>query len=92
MPDVTSADSVPPPVHRTTARMSIRAQTPIPFPSETEVDRLLVISTPPPSPLTSYSSPLPHLPSLPLPVSLPLPISPLTLPVSPTTRWATELL
>ncbi|GKC82877.1 hypothetical protein Tco_1138594 [Tanacetum coccineum] len=31
-----SADSVLPPAYRTTARMSIRAQTPIPFPSEAE--------------------------------------------------------
>nr|GFB96164.1 hypothetical protein [Tanacetum cinerariifolium] len=30
------ADSVPPPAYRTTTRMSIRAQTPIPFPSEIE--------------------------------------------------------
>ncbi|GKA72704.1 hypothetical protein Tco_0778920 [Tanacetum coccineum] len=78
------ADSVPPPAYRTTARMSIRAQTPIPFPSEAEVDRLLGISTPPSSPLTSYSSPLPQIPSPPLPVSSPLHISPPPLPASPT--------
>ncbi|GJW85285.1 hypothetical protein Tco_0158430, partial [Tanacetum coccineum] len=78
------ADSIPPPAYRTTARMSIRAQTPIPLPSEAEIDRLLAIPTPPPSPLTSYSSPLPHIPSPPLPVSSPLPISPSPLPASPT--------
>ncbi|GKF90852.1 hypothetical protein Tco_0274553 [Tanacetum coccineum] len=64
--------------------MSIRAQTPIPFLSKAEVDRLLAIPTPPPSPLTLLSSPLPQIPSPPLPVSsppLPLP-SPLT--TSPT--------
>ncbi|GKE50601.1 hypothetical protein Tco_1481859 [Tanacetum coccineum] len=66
------------------ARMSIRAQTHIPFPSEAEVDRLLTIPTLPPSPLTSYSSPLPQIPSPPLPVSSPLPMSPPPLPVSPT--------
>ncbi|GJV60384.1 putative reverse transcriptase domain-containing protein [Tanacetum coccineum] len=78
------ADSVLPPAYRTTARMSIRAQTPIPFPSEAEVDRLLAISTPLQSPLTSYSSPLPHIPSPPLPLraespstSHPLPLPPL---------------
>ncbi|GJW40677.1 hypothetical protein Tco_0066522 [Tanacetum coccineum] len=49
-----------------------------------EVDRLLSISTPPPSQLTSYSSLLPHIPSPPLPVSLPLPISPPPLSASPT--------
>ncbi|GJU03332.1 hypothetical protein Tco_1113670 [Tanacetum coccineum] len=64
--------------------MSIRDQTPIPFLSAAEVDRFLAISTPPPSPLTSYSSPLPHIPSPPLPVSSPLPVSPPPLPASPT--------
>ncbi|GJX02930.1 putative reverse transcriptase domain-containing protein, partial [Tanacetum coccineum] len=77
------ADSVLPPAYRTTARMSIRAQTPIPFPSKAEVDRLLSIPTLPPSPLTSYSSPLPQIPSPPLPVSSPLPMSPPPLPASP---------
>ncbi|GJV33243.1 reverse transcriptase domain-containing protein [Tanacetum coccineum] len=51
------ADSVLPPVCRTTARMSIRDQTPILFPSAAE------IPSPPP-----VSSPLP-IPSLPLPAS-----------------------
>ncbi|GKD04234.1 hypothetical protein Tco_1179208 [Tanacetum coccineum] len=37
----------------------------------------------PPSPLTSYSSPLPQIPSPPLPVSSPLPISPPPLHASP---------
>ncbi|GJR52738.1 hypothetical protein Tco_1403259 [Tanacetum coccineum] len=77
-------DSIPPPAYRTTARMSIRDQTPIPYPSEAEVDRLLAISTPPPSTLTSYSSPLPQIPSPPLLVSPPLPISSPPLPASPT--------
>ncbi|GKD33551.1 hypothetical protein Tco_1249060 [Tanacetum coccineum] len=78
------ADSIPPPACCTTARMSIRDPTPIPFPSVAEVDRFLAISTPPPSPLTSYSSPLPQIPSPPLPVSSPLPVSPPPLPASPT--------
>ncbi|GJU55039.1 hypothetical protein Tco_1228753 [Tanacetum coccineum] len=77
-------DFVPPPTCRTTARMSIQDQTPIPFLSATKVDRFLAISTPQPSPLTSYSSPLPQIPSTPLPVSSPLPVSPLSLPASPT--------
>ncbi|GJS76949.1 hypothetical protein Tco_0726830 [Tanacetum coccineum] len=64
--------------------MSIWDQTPIPFPSMAEVDRFLAISTPPPSPLTSYSSPLPQIPSSPLPVSSPLHVSPPPLPASPT--------
>ncbi|GKA83274.1 hypothetical protein Tco_0804869 [Tanacetum coccineum] len=43
-----------------------------------ETDKLptLVIPTPPPSPLSSWSSPLHQIPSPPLPVSLPLPASP----------------
>ncbi|GJY45145.1 hypothetical protein Tco_0433358 [Tanacetum coccineum] len=69
-------DSVPPPAYHTTTRMSIRAQTHIPFLSEAEVDILLAISTPPSLPLTSYSSPLPQIPSPPLAVSSPLPILP----------------
>ncbi|GKA48370.1 hypothetical protein Tco_0741328 [Tanacetum coccineum] len=79
-----STDFVPPPACRTIARMSIWDQTPIPFLHAAKVDRFLTISTPPPSPLTSYSSPLPHIPSPPLPVSSPLPVSPPLLPVSPT--------
>ncbi|GKD92794.1 hypothetical protein Tco_1372631, partial [Tanacetum coccineum] len=78
------ADSAPPPACHTTARMSIQDQTHIPFPSAAEIDRFLAISTPPPSPLTSYSSPLPQIPSPPLPVSSPLPMSPPPLPASPT--------
>ncbi|GKD04743.1 hypothetical protein Tco_1179717 [Tanacetum coccineum] len=53
------ADSVPPPVNRVTARMSVRAQTPISLPSVTEFARLLAIPTLPPSPLSPLSSPLP---------------------------------
>ncbi|GJR97838.1 reverse transcriptase domain-containing protein [Tanacetum coccineum] len=77
-------NSILPPICRTTARMSIRDQTHIPFPPAAEVDRFLAISTPPPSPLTSYSSPLPQIPSPPLPVSSPLPVSPPPLHASPT--------
>nr|GEU59831.1 putative reverse transcriptase domain-containing protein [Tanacetum cinerariifolium] len=63
----TPTDSVPPPVHRATARMSVRSQTPISLPSETKIARLLAIPTPPSSPLSlllradapSTSHPLP---------------------------------
>ncbi|GKB32110.1 hypothetical protein Tco_0871511, partial [Tanacetum coccineum] len=48
--------------------MSVRAQTPISLPSDTEVARLLAIPTSPPSPLSPLSSPLPVSPP-PLPVS-----------------------
>ncbi|GKF09064.1 hypothetical protein Tco_0043288, partial [Tanacetum coccineum] len=47
-----------------------------------ETDKLLAIPTPPPSPLSPWSSPLPQIPSPPLPLILsPLPVSP-PLPVS----------
>ncbi|GJR40254.1 hypothetical protein Tco_1215938 [Tanacetum coccineum] len=61
----------------------VRPQTPIPFPSEVEVARLLALPTPQPSPLTPLSSLLPQIPSLPLPISslpLPLPSPPTTSP------------
>nr|GEX35777.1 reverse transcriptase domain-containing protein [Tanacetum cinerariifolium] len=60
------ADSIPPPpVHRTTARISISVQ------------------APPPSPFSPWSSPLPQIPSPPLPVSPPLHVSSPPLPTSP---------
>ncbi|GKE46968.1 hypothetical protein Tco_1478226, partial [Tanacetum coccineum] len=46
-----------PPACRTTARISIRPETPMPFPSEEEVERLLALPPPPPSPLISLSPP-----------------------------------
>ncbi|GJX10716.1 hypothetical protein Tco_0200575 [Tanacetum coccineum] len=52
------ADSVPP-VHRITARISIRDEPSISLPPREEVERLLALTTPPPSPLTPLSSPLP---------------------------------
>ncbi|GJT38440.1 hypothetical protein Tco_0938305 [Tanacetum coccineum] len=65
------ADSVPP-VHRMTARISIRDEPSISLPPREEVKRLLALTTPPPSPLTPLSSPLPQIPSSPLPIpSLP---------------------
>nr|GEX57760.1 hypothetical protein [Tanacetum cinerariifolium] len=62
-----STDSIPsPPVHRTTTRISISAQAPISFLSEVKIERLLSLPTLLPSALTSYSSPLPQIPSPPL--------------------------
>nr|GEW51778.1 putative reverse transcriptase domain-containing protein [Tanacetum cinerariifolium] len=76
-------DTISPPVHRVTASMSVRAQTPILLPSEIEVARLLAIPTLPPSPLSPLSSPLPPILSpLPQILSPPLPISSLPLPAS----------
>ncbi|GJT76355.1 hypothetical protein Tco_1043080 [Tanacetum coccineum] len=73
-----TADSVPP-VHHMTARISIRDEPSILLTPKEEVERLLALNTPTPSPLTPLSSPLPHIPSPPFPVSLPtsvLPASP----------------
>ncbi|GJZ78996.1 hypothetical protein Tco_0643833, partial [Tanacetum coccineum] len=69
------ADSVPP-VHRMTARISIRDEPSISLPPREDVERLLALTTTPPSPLTPLSSPLPHIPSSPLPIPLPPPNSP----------------
>ncbi|GJZ15538.1 hypothetical protein Tco_0551215, partial [Tanacetum coccineum] len=69
------ADSVLP-VHRMTARISIRDEPYISLPPMEEVERLLALTTPPPSPLTPLSSPLPHIPSPPLPIPSPPPNSP----------------
>ncbi|GKA76992.1 hypothetical protein Tco_0783453 [Tanacetum coccineum] len=55
------ADSVPP-VYRMTARISIRDEPSISLPPREEVERLLALTTPPPSPLTPLSSPLPQIP------------------------------
>ncbi|GKE70335.1 hypothetical protein Tco_1528407, partial [Tanacetum coccineum] len=74
--DESAATPPPPPSYRTTDRMFIRAQTPIPFPFKAEVDRLLAIPTLPPSPITPLSSPLPQIPSPPFLVPSPPTTSP----------------
>ncbi|GJT42335.1 hypothetical protein Tco_1280841 [Tanacetum coccineum] len=51
--------------------MSIRDEPPLPFCSEAEVARLLAIPSPPSSPLSPWSSPLPQIPTPPLLVSSP---------------------
>ncbi|GKG40590.1 hypothetical protein Tco_0467367, partial [Tanacetum coccineum] len=66
------ADSIPP-VHRMTARISIQDEPSISLPLREEVERILALTTPPPSPLTPLSSPLPHIPSSPLPIPSPPP-------------------
>ncbi|GKG50123.1 hypothetical protein Tco_0521223, partial [Tanacetum coccineum] len=57
-----STDSVPP-VHRMNARIYIRDEPSISLPHREEVERLLALTTPPPSPLTPLSSPLLQIPS-----------------------------
>ncbi|GJR80985.1 hypothetical protein Tco_0151770 [Tanacetum coccineum] len=71
-----SADQDPYIAYRVTARMSIRTQAPTPFLFEEVAERVLALPTPPPSPLSPYSSPLPQIPSPPLPIPPPSPISP----------------
>ncbi|GJX02735.1 hypothetical protein Tco_0188651 [Tanacetum coccineum] len=75
--DKSAATPPPHPTYRVTARISIPAPVPTPVWSDAEVARLLVISTPPSSPFSPWSSPLPQIPSPPLPSILsPLPVSP----------------
>ncbi|GJR07025.1 hypothetical protein Tco_0530009 [Tanacetum coccineum] len=69
--------SPPQPTYCVMARMSIRPQAPAPFLSEKDAKRLLALPTPPLSPLSPYSSPLPQIPSLPLPIPSPPPNSPM---------------
>ncbi|GKC74822.1 hypothetical protein Tco_1120705, partial [Tanacetum coccineum] len=68
-----SADSVLP-VHRITARISIRDEPSISLPPREEVERLLALTTPPSLSLTPLPSPLPQIPSPPL-LPIPAPIS-----------------
>ncbi|GJR96859.1 putative reverse transcriptase domain-containing protein [Tanacetum coccineum] len=65
--------ATPPPhlAYRVTTRISIPALVPTPLWSDAEVARLLSISTPPASPLSPWSSPLPQIPSPSLPLSPP---------------------
>ncbi|GJU73062.1 hypothetical protein Tco_1264467 [Tanacetum coccineum] len=58
------ANSVPP-VHRMTARISIRDEPSISLPPREEVERLLALTIPPPSTTYSTITPLPQIPSPP---------------------------
>ncbi|GKG42180.1 hypothetical protein Tco_0476478, partial [Tanacetum coccineum] len=53
--DESAATPPSPSAYHTTARIYIRPEAPIPFPSEEEVERLLTLPPPPPSPLISLS-------------------------------------
>nr|GFC03940.1 hypothetical protein [Tanacetum cinerariifolium] len=57
--DESSATPPPHPAYRTTARISIPAPVPMPAWTDSEVARLLAISSPPASPLSLWSSPPP---------------------------------
>ncbi|GKD98441.1 hypothetical protein Tco_1382338 [Tanacetum coccineum] len=66
-----------------TARISIRDEPSISLLPREEVERLLALTTPPPSPLTPLSSPLPQIPSPPLSALPPASVLPASPPVSP---------
>ncbi|GJT40382.1 hypothetical protein Tco_0940247 [Tanacetum coccineum] len=78
--DESAATPPPHPTYLMTARISIPAPVPTPVWSDAEVARLLTISTPPSSPLSPWSSPLPQIPSSSLPL---LPSSPVLSPAPP---------
>nr|GEV79031.1 hypothetical protein [Tanacetum cinerariifolium] len=75
-----TAATPPPSAYCVTARISVRPHIPMPFPSESEVERLRAIPTPPLSLFSPTSYPLPpFLMPLPIFTSLPPP-SPIILP------------
>nr|GEY86126.1 hypothetical protein [Tanacetum cinerariifolium] len=72
--------ATPPPFgYHVAARISVRPHIPMPFHSESEVERLLAIPTPPLSPVSPTSYPLPPI-LMPLPIFTPLPPPPIILP------------
>nr|GFC33024.1 hypothetical protein [Tanacetum cinerariifolium] len=80
--DESAATPPPHPAYRTTARISIPAPVPMPAWTDSEVVRLLAISSPPASPLSPWSSPPPQIPFPPLPLIL-SPPSPILAPAPP---------
>nr|GFB56347.1 hypothetical protein [Tanacetum cinerariifolium] len=74
--DESAATPPPHPANHTTARISIPAPVPMPAWADSEVVRLLAMSSPPASPLSPWSSPPPQIPFPPLPLILspPLPV------------------
>ncbi|GKE87648.1 hypothetical protein Tco_1565123, partial [Tanacetum coccineum] len=76
--DESTATPPPHPAYRMTARITIPEPVPVPAWSDSEVARLLAISSPPASPLSPWSSSPPQIPfPLPPPIpSPPLPPSP----------------
>nr|GEV90586.1 hypothetical protein [Tanacetum cinerariifolium] len=65
--DESAATPPPHPAYCTIARISIPAPVPMPAWTDSEVVRLLAISSPPASPLSPWSSPPPQIPFPPLP-------------------------
>ncbi|GJR14775.1 DNA/RNA polymerases superfamily protein [Tanacetum coccineum] len=69
--DESAATPPPHPAYRMTARITIPEPLPVPAWSDSEVARLLAISSPPASPLSPWSS---SPPQIPFPLSPPLPV------------------
>nr|GEV48576.1 RNA-directed DNA polymerase, eukaryota [Tanacetum cinerariifolium] len=80
--DESAATPPPHPAYRTITRISIPASVPMPAWTDSEVARLLAISSPPASPLSPWSSPPPQIPFPPLPPIL-SPPSPILAPAPP---------
>nr|GEV67612.1 hypothetical protein [Tanacetum cinerariifolium] len=74
-----TAATPPPSTYRIAARISVRPHIPMPFRSESEVERLLAIPTPSLSPVSPTSYPLPPF-LMPLPIFTSLPPPPIILP------------
>nr|GFA23449.1 reverse transcriptase domain-containing protein [Tanacetum cinerariifolium] len=70
-----TAATQPPSTYRVATRISVRPHIPMPFRSESEVERLLAIPTPSLSPVSPTSYPLPPF-LMPLPTFTPLPPPP----------------
>nr|GFB36861.1 hypothetical protein [Tanacetum cinerariifolium] len=85
--------ATPPPhlAYRMTARISIPAPVPMPAWSDSEIVRLLAMSSLPASPLSPWSSPPPQIPFPPLPLIL-SPPSPVLSPAPPPSPIRTPLL
>nr|GEZ98416.1 hypothetical protein [Tanacetum cinerariifolium] len=78
--------ATPPPFgYRVAARIYVGSHIPMPFPSKSEVKRLLSIPTPPLSPVSPTSYPLPPF-LMPLPIFTPLPPPPPPPIILPRTR------
>nr|GEY71188.1 hypothetical protein [Tanacetum cinerariifolium] len=75
--DESAATPPPYPAYRTTARITIPAPVPMPAWTDSEVVRLLAISSPPSSPLSPWSLPSPQIP---FPLLPPILLPPLPLP------------
>nr|GFC86347.1 hypothetical protein [Tanacetum cinerariifolium] len=80
--DESAATPPPHPAYRMIARISIPAPVPMPAWTDSNVVRLLAMSSPPASPLSPWSSPPPHIPFPPLPPIL-SPPSPVLSPAPP---------